>query len=1314
MFKKIISLFLSILLLCSAMICEVGATEIQINNGRAACNTSSDIPIKKPSSANVENIEIDTSNNNAIMQPVDNEEIPKEEIQLQGTYVVEWVDCEKGWEKVPEGRFYVYADVNKAYWQNGNNWKSYWDYGGTAYFYTYRYAVLSDGSKCYELIYNSSYYGNNTVGYFHYYSDEITLDWTYHTFGSASSYHPHYKYCDCGESRTTYNSSCYTCNPAEIDYDDYYGGPGSVTVTSSSTTISSTLPTRFKYKFRGWSTSSSSTNGSYDPGDTVYLDPGETLDLYPSWESYQYLYDEYDTGSTYMEINGTLGYFRFSPPSSGTYVFKTTNSSGDPDVYLYNSSGTQLTSDTSGGNAVISYNLSSSSTYYYGVKYYNNTGTVYVEIRKQYNISYNANGGSGAPSTQTKLYGNNLTLSSTIPTRAGYSFVGWNTSSTATTANYSAGGSCGLNADTTLYAIWKAEGSCGDNCSWVLDNAGTLTISGTGDIANYSDASSAPWNSVKDDIKKIVVSEGITSIGDNCFKLCSTATTISLPTTLKSVGENSFAYTPVTTISLPEGVISIGASAFEGCSKLSSVVFPSTLEQIGNSAFINCSVLNNVGIPSGVTTISDYCFAECSALKNITIPLSVTEIKDYAFCMTSVETISYAGSPTHWNKIVIGTENTSLSSATKTYGVKDFTVTYAVTTNGASSADKTSDQVPNGEKADLTVVAKRGHYGWEGPIGTEKDVPWEFLGWNTDQNATVALEELIVTSDITLYPIFKKELTYNFYHANNELLESKTITIYNSDNTAKVTMPSFDSYLDWEPVEWCNDKFYSEMSDPVRMFDINAEVELQFSSDFYARYKRTTSVSYIQGDYSETFEPDTFTQYYYGSGQKTSGTVFMPELSLIPIGEPLFYGWAKNSTSGDVFQSGDRMTVSEETIMYALWQERAISPTINIADDNGLKTVSMSCTMDDASIYYTTDGSKPTKNSNVYSSPIKIVGNEDMTFRAISVCDGYAYSNVTIKNVALNRVPSPVSSILPGFIRKNSTVKLSTDTQDAVIYYTTDGTIPTRESDIYSTPFTITDSIEICTIAVKDGMKDSPITLFKYTVVDETTPYITIRTNINADNNTLTAIVNISENSKSAGGSFNLIYDNSVLEVTNVVKGNYIKSANPQIKKDYNDNTIRVVWASAEELEGGGELIVVTFNMLESNKEQTLLALEKAKLSDANDNRLNVQSSDSIVLLSNNIQYFDKYETETVVGADKKSLIVELVKRANKAGKILTAVYSENGKLVQLKSTDITNTQDIYTITLDSTIESKQEVKVFVWSSLSNLTPISDVEQFVY
>lgn len=81
---------------------------------------------------------------------------------------------------------------------------------------------------------------------------------------------------------------------------------------------------------------------------------------------------------------------------------------------------------------------------------------VTVPAWTSYAIKYNANGGSGAPSSQTKWKDQDLTLSSTKPTRTGYTFLGWSTSSTATSATYSAGGKYTANAAATLYAVWKA------------------------------------------------------------------------------------------------------------------------------------------------------------------------------------------------------------------------------------------------------------------------------------------------------------------------------------------------------------------------------------------------------------------------------------------------------------------------------------------------------------------------------------------------------------------------------------------------------------------------------------------------------------------------------------------------------------------------------------------------------------------------------------------------------------------------------------------------------------------------------------------
>lgn len=95
-----------------------------------------------------------------------------------------------------------------------------------------------------------------------------------------------------------------------------------------------------------------------------------------------------------------------------------------------------------------------------GTKYKSTVSKSYTVPTLYWTVSYNANGGSGAPANQTKYRDKTLTLSSTKPTREGYSFVGWATSSTATSASYAAGGSYTSNAALTLYAVWSVNKTC--------------------------------------------------------------------------------------------------------------------------------------------------------------------------------------------------------------------------------------------------------------------------------------------------------------------------------------------------------------------------------------------------------------------------------------------------------------------------------------------------------------------------------------------------------------------------------------------------------------------------------------------------------------------------------------------------------------------------------------------------------------------------------------------------------------------------------------------------------------------------------------
>lgn len=161
-----------------------------------------------------------------------------------------------------------------------------------------------------------------------------------------------------------------------------------------------------------------------------------------------------------------------------------------------------------------------------------------------------------------------------------------------------------------------ASGECGDNLTWTLKD-GTLTISGTGDV-DYSDY--APWEKFKDQITKVIITQGVTSIKTwGAFSCCDNLVSVQLPNGLKSMGESAFqGCTSLKDIRIPEGVVSIEDGTFYRCENLASITLPESLKTIEHGAFEECNSLESITIPSGVTKISITSIA-CAKLESINV-----------------------------------------------------------------------------------------------------------------------------------------------------------------------------------------------------------------------------------------------------------------------------------------------------------------------------------------------------------------------------------------------------------------------------------------------------------------------------------------------------------------------------------------------------------------------------------------------------------------------------------------------------------------------------------------------------------------------
>lgn len=193
------------------------------------------------------------------------------------------------------------------------------------------------------------------------------------------------------------------------------------------------------------------------------------------------------------------------------------------------------------------------------------------------------------------------------------------------------------------------SGNCGPKGSesgvtWSLDDAGTLTISGTGNMENY-EASRVPWYDKKKEIKSVVINDGVTSIGDYAFENCTNLTSVTIPESVTSIGAYAFGITNLTFIIIPNSVTSIGDLAFVSCQRLKYINIPNKVTSIGNYTFESCTSLSSITIPEGVTSIGEAAFMNCNGLTSIIIPNSVTSIGKYAFknC-TSLTSVTIPGS----------------------------------------------------------------------------------------------------------------------------------------------------------------------------------------------------------------------------------------------------------------------------------------------------------------------------------------------------------------------------------------------------------------------------------------------------------------------------------------------------------------------------------------------------------------------------------------------------------------------------------------------------------------------------------------------
>lgn len=207
----------------------------------------------------------------------------------------------------------------------------------------------------------------------------------------------------------------------------------------------------------------------------------------------------------------------------------------------------------------------------------------------------------------------------------------------------------------------ESSGTCGENLTWTLSEDGTLTISGSGAMADYDfSGSDRPWHAQASSIKNVVIEDGVTSIGTSAFRECGQLASVQIHESVKTIGKLAFSSCQsLSNITLPSGLTSIEDNLFTDCSALKRVTIPENVSVIKSQAF-GSTGLTEVKIPSGVTTIEGFAFSDCRALLKVEIPQSVKSIKKYAFNDCTNATIYFKGTQEEWTSA--GGENSGASA----------------------------------------------------------------------------------------------------------------------------------------------------------------------------------------------------------------------------------------------------------------------------------------------------------------------------------------------------------------------------------------------------------------------------------------------------------------------------------------------------------------------------------------------------------------------------------------------------------------------------------------------------------------------------
>ena len=419
-----------------------------------------------------------------------------------------------------------------------------------------------------------------------------------------------------------------------------------------------------------------------------------------------------------------------------------------------------------------------------------------------------------------------------------------------------------------------ANGTLEGGLTWNLTKAGTLTISGEGDMPDFSSINEQPWFDNSSQIRKVVIEDGVTSISSCAFWKCGVLSVV-IPSSVTQIGNSAFRESSIISVIIPSSVKTIGDNAFQQCQNLSSVTVSEGVETINQNAFRACASLTAITLPASIGEVGAAAFFQCQALNSVTFTPGSKQVKlgdnmfmqcYYLMNVTLPKSIDRIGEGMFQNCLMLpgleipqGAESIGMSAFASSSGFTTVVIPDSVTTIGiaAFASCPLTDIYYTGTEAQWNSIGKLGD---TAAVVSKATIHYNYVP--TTNHVDISKAAMTLSQTNYTYDGKAKTPSVTVELDGKTLVLDTDYTVSYSNNievgTAQVTITGKGNYTGSKTASFT----ISKAPDETKKTDIsNAAVTLAQTSYTYDGKAKTPTVTVKLGDKTLVLNTDYTVSY---------------------------------------------------------------------------------------------------------------------------------------------------------------------------------------------------------------------------------------------------------------------------------------------------------------------------------------------------------------------------------------------------------------------------------------------------------------------